>query len=183
MKLSAPEAPTTAVSSPWVVRGTVQLFICPVRGVIPGNGDVMAQALRVAGQGTAVLVVQFLKGGIHQGPDAIIHMGRDLEWVRCNLTRCIDSPHLEPEEHQAITELWHFTQSAVASGRFGLVVLDELSLAIKFGFIPETEVLDLLHQRPSAMDVVITGQEMPDALLEVADLVTQVNLREQRSAA
>ncbi len=161
----------------WSVPGTIQLYICPVRGGTIHHGDVIAQALRTAGQGTGVLVVQFLKGGIHQGPDAVIQMGRYLEWVRCNLSRCIDSPHVEPEEQEAISQLWQFTRNAVANGSYGLVVLDELSLAMKFGLIPEAEVMALLQSRPQGMDVVITGTDMPESLLAVADLITHQVVR------
>jgi len=58
-----------------------------------------------------------------------------------------------------------------------LVVLDELSLAVKLGLIPEAEVLSLIDQRPISMDMVITGPEMPDSFLERADLITQLRLR------
>jgi cob(I)alamin adenosyltransferase len=144
---------------------------------------VMVQALRLAGQGTRVLIVQFLKGGIKQGPENRVLLGSSLEWVRCRLHRCIDTPHLEPEERVALDELWQFTQEAVRSGRYGLVVLDELSLAIKLGLIPEEQVLDLVDQRPVWMDMIITGPEMPASLLERADLIAQLRPRQESSRA
>ncbi|MEM1684715.1 MAG: cob(I)yrinic acid a,c-diamide adenosyltransferase [Thermostichales cyanobacterium SZTDM-1c_bins_54] len=182
MKLSSSviSSPAPApVASQWLLPGTIQLYICPIRGgtMVASTGDVIAQALRVAGQGTPVLVVQFLKGGIQQGPQSLIQMGRYLEWVRCNLSRHVDSPHVEPEEQAAIQELWQFTQEAVASGRYGLVVLDELSLAMKFGLIPEAEVLNMLHQRPTPLDVIITGTDMPESLLALADVITHQVVR------
>lgn len=156
---------------PHTVEGLIQVFTASHRSFFT---SVMAQALRLAGQGTAVLVVQFLKGGIDQGPDRPTALGQNLEWLRCNIPRCIDAPHLETTERQAVLDLWHHTQTVVQQGKYSLVVLDELSLAIDFGLIPETEVLDLLRQRPRSVDMILTGPEMPPAILEMADQVTQL---------
>jgi cob(I)alamin adenosyltransferase len=134
----------------------------------------MAQALRIAGQGTPVLIVQFLKGGIRQGHDRPIQMGQNLEWIRCNLPRCIDTPQLDDLDNQALQQLWQHTQQVVCAGKYSLVVLDELSLAINFGLIPEVEVVDFLAQRPPYVDIILTGPEMPKSLLDVADQITEI---------
>jgi len=69
----------------------------------------MAQALRIAGQGTEVLVVQFLKGGVNQGHENPICLGQNLDWVRCNLPRCIDTPQLDAAETNSLQDLWLWT--------------------------------------------------------------------------
>jgi cob(I)alamin adenosyltransferase len=153
------------------VEGLVQIVTAPHRSFFT---NVMAQALRVAGQGTPVLVVQFLKGGIRMGPDHPIHLCQHLEWLRCNLPRCIDTPELESSEMDALLELWDYTKAAVVGDRFNLVVLDELSLAIHLGLIPESEVLDLMQKRPRHVDMILTGPEMPQSLIDRADQVTEL---------
>ncbi len=159
---------------PLVARGVLQLYTSLGRASFT---PVMAQALRVAGQGTPVLVVQFLKGGISQGPKRAVTLGSSLTWVRCGIQRCVDTPHLEPEEQQALASLWQFASEAIVSGQYGLVVLDELGLAIKLGLIDEAAVIALLDSRPVSMDVIITGPEMPESLIERADLITQLRVR------
>jgi cob(I)alamin adenosyltransferase len=161
---------TTSQMPTLALQGVVQVVTGPGRAFC---ASVMAQALRVAGQGTPVLLVQFLKGGIGQGPDQPMMLCQGLRWVRCNLGRCIDTPQLCAEEQQALLELWKYTRKAVHSGRFALVVLDELSLAVHFGLIPEAEVLELLTNRPSYVDVILTGPQMPTAVLDLADLITE----------
>lgn len=156
---------------PHMVEGLVQVFTAPHRSFFT---NVMAQALRIAGQGNSVLVVQFLKGGIQQGHDHPIHLGQTLDWLRCNLPRCINTPDVEATEASALRELWDYTQSAVFAGKYSLVVLDELSLAINFGLIPELEVLSFLERRPRNVDVILTGPEMPIAILELADQITEL---------
>jgi cob(I)alamin adenosyltransferase len=156
---------------PMPIEGLVQIFTCPHRSFFT---NVIAQALRIAGQGTPVLVVQFLKGGIRQGLEHPVRLGQHLDWLRCDLPRCIDTPQLEEAETKALSELWEYTRAEVAAGKYTLVVLDELSVAINFGLIPEEEVLDFLNTRPAHVDVILTGPDMPPAILEIADQITEL---------
>lgn len=163
-------------SLPYAVEGLVQVFTTSHRNFFT---NVMAQALRTAGQGTPVLVVQFLKGGIRQGPKYPIQLGQKLDWVRCDLPRCIDTPNLDENETHAIQNLWQYTQSVVTEGKYSLVILDELSLAINFGIIAETEVLAFLAKRPAHIDIIFTGTEMPKSILDLADQITEIRRSHQ----
>ncbi|AFZ15416.1 cob(I)yrinic acid a,c-diamide adenosyltransferase [Crinalium epipsammum PCC 9333] len=156
---------------PYTVEGLVQVFTSSHRNFFT---NVMAQALRIAGQGTSVLVVQFLKGGLNQGYEHPVRLGENLVWMRCDLPRCIDTPQLDPVEAESLRDLWKYTQKVVLEGEYSLVVLDELSLAINFGLIPEDEVLKFLELRPNHVDIILTGQDMPQALLDVADQITEI---------
>jgi cob(I)alamin adenosyltransferase len=160
-----------------IVRGLVQVFVTPDRTFLT---DVMAQALRVAGQGQSVLVVQFLKGGIRQGGNRPISLVQRLEWLRCDLTRNLDRTPPTPEEISAIRDLWQQAIDRSQSGRYELMVLDELSLAIDLGAIGCDEVLDFLRDRPSHVDVILTGPSIPQQLLDAADQITEVR-RSRRS--
>lgn len=166
---------TPALSSParpsYTIEGLLQVFTSTQRSFFT---NVMAQALRIAGQGTKVLVVQFLKGGIGQGHERPVRLGQNLDWIRCDLPRCVDTPHLDEIETQSLHQLWRHTQKVVAEGKYDLVVLDELSLAINFGLIPEEEVMAFLEKRPRHVDIILTGPDMPPALLDAADQVTQI---------
>lgn len=170
----------TSVNSPcnlpYPVEGLVQVFTCSHRSFFTG---VMAQALRIAGQGTPVLVVQFLKGGIGQGHEHPVQLGQNLDWIRCDLPRCIDTPQLDEAEAHSLHQLWQHTQKVAWEGKYSLIVLDELSLAINFGLISQDEVLAFLDKRPGHMDIILTGPEMPQAILEVADQVTQIRRSNQ----
>jgi cob(I)alamin adenosyltransferase len=163
--LAFPEIP-----KPSEIEGIVQVFTSGHRGF---NTAVVSQALRVASQGTPTLLVQFLKGGINQGPTHPTEMGQNFKWVHCAIERHIDTDQVEPQERAAIQEIWEYTQQQVKEGRYGLVILDELSLAVNYGFIPEEEVLQLLKDRPSYIDVVLTGPQMPEGISSMADQWTE----------
>ncbi|MBW4482605.1 MAG: P-loop NTPase family protein [Tildeniella torsiva UHER 1998/13D] len=170
--LSLAPSPTSIVRHPLLqtVEGTVQVFTALHRNFFT---NVMVQALRIADQGKAVLIVQFLKGGIHQGPDQPMQFGQNLDWIRADMPRCIHDSGVSPSEQQAIQDLWSHTKAVVARGLYGLIVLDELSLAVNYGLIPTQDVVDFLKQRPPQVDVILTGPDMPDPLLTVADQVTE----------
>jgi cob(I)alamin adenosyltransferase len=156
---------------PYHIEGLVQVFTTPHRSFFT---NVIAQGLRIAGQGTPVLVVQFLKGGIGQGHEHPVRLGQHLDWIRCDLPRYIDTPELDETERQALMQLWQYTQDVVCEGKYSLVVLDELSLAINFGLIPQEEVLEFLKRRPSHVDIILTGPQMPKAILDTADQITEI---------
>ena len=166
----------STLSLPYSVEGLLQVFTSSQRSFFT---SVMAQALRIAGQGTPVLIVQFLKGGIRQGHEQPTQMGQHLDWIRCDLPRCIDNSDLDAAENQALQQLWQHTQKVVNEGKYSLLVLDELSLAINFGLIPETEVLEFLSQRPPHVDIILTGSQMPTSLLDVADQITEIRRSHQ----
>ena len=152
------------------IEGTVQVFTSKHRTFFT---NVMVQAMRVAEQGIPVLIMQFLKGGIDQGPENPMSMGQNLDWVRCGSPTCVKAPEVDDQTRAAVQELWAHAQLAVRGGVYGLIVLDELSLAIDFGLVLENEVLTLIKDRPSHVEVIFTGAQMPESLLDVADQVTQ----------
>ncbi|MBD1216958.1 MAG: P-loop NTPase family protein [Aphanizomenon sp.] len=166
----------STLSLPYSVAGLVQVFTSPERSFFT---SVMAQALRIAGQGTPVLIIQFLKGGIRQGCERPTQMGKHLDWIRCDLPRYIDNSDLDESENQALQELWQHTQKVVNEGKYSLLVLDELSLAVNFGLIPESEVLEFLAHRPSHIDIILTGSQMPKFLLDMADQITEIRRSHQ----
>lgn len=164
------------ITGPYSIAGLIQVFTSPHRSFFT---NVIAQALRIAGQGTPVLVVQFLKGGIGQGHQHPVRLGQHLDWIRCDVPRYIDTPELDEAESIALRELWQYTTDVVSQGKYSLVVLDELSLAINFGFISQAEVLEFIKQRPSNVDLILSGPKMPQALLDIADQITEIRRSHQ----
>ncbi|MEM9150252.1 MAG: P-loop NTPase family protein [Cyanobacteria bacterium P01_F01_bin.3] len=152
------------------ISGTLQVFTCVHRSFFT---NVMVQALRAAEQGRPVLLVQFLKGGIHQGPDHPMQMGQNLDWLRCDYAGCITETTTDDEARAALQQLWEHTRVVVEQGKYSLVVLDELSLAIEYGLLSEADVLDFLEARPPQIDMILTGPHMPYAILSIADQVTE----------
>lgn len=162
------------------LEGSVQLFTSPCRNFFT---DVMAEALRYAGQGNPVLVVQFLKGGVGQGPLRPMQLGQYLDWIRCDYVGVLGSDLREPDAATldasalAVAQLWEHSRSMVLQGRYDRVVFDEISLAVNLGWVAEQSVLELLADRPRHVDVLMTGPDMPEALRQAADQITELRRR------
>ena len=155
-------------------EGLLQVHTAAYRGSCP---SVFSQALRSAGLGSTVLVSQFLRGGVDQGPTKPVQMCGRLTWLRPAVADCLKGPD-DGLQRQAVQDLWQETSRWLLEGAADLVVLDELGLALAYGLLDEAEVVATLGQRPSRMDVILTGPQMPASLMALADQVTE--LRRER---
>jgi len=170
-KLVLPVSPSPLPSMSGAIQGIIQIFTATDRTFYV---DVIAQALRLGGQGTSVLIAQFFKGGIHQGVTAPRKLGQNLEWLRSDLSRNItDDTELTKAESQAILDMWAYIKHLIATDSRKLIILDELNLAIERALISESEIIDTLKSRPRKLDIILTGANMPDSLINIADQVTQ----------
>jgi len=163
--------PLPSSSTPSAIQGLIQIFTAPERTFYV---DVIAQAMRLGGQGTSVCIAQFFKGGIFQGVKAPRKLGQNLEWLRCDLSRNISvDTDLTQNEFEAILDLWSYVKYLISNGNYELVILDELNLAIERSLISESEIIDTLKTRPHKLDIILTGANIPDSLINIADQVTK----------
>jgi cob(I)alamin adenosyltransferase len=86
----------------------------------------------------------------------------------------VDRDNPAPADVAAARDAFRQAREATMSGEFDLVVLDELNLILDFGLVPVDEVLALLREKPTHVEVVLTGRSAPAAVLEAADLVTEM---------
>ena len=152
-------------------EGLLQVHTAPFRGSFSG---VFSQALRSAGLGSRVLISQFLKGGVEQGLERSVWLCGRLQWLRPAVASCLAEPADGAEQLAAVREVWSFTREQMLAGQLDQLVLDELGLAVELGYLEEAEVVAALEQRPSHLDVILTGPSMPSSLLAMADQVTQL---------
>jgi cob(I)alamin adenosyltransferase len=152
-------------------EGLLQVHTAPFRGSFSG---VFSQALRSAGLGSRVLISQFLKGGVDQGLESSVWLCGRLQWLRPAVTTCLAEPADAADQLAAVRDVWTFTREQMLAGQLDQLVLDELGLAVELGYLEESEVLAALEQRPSHLDVILTGPSMPGSLLAMADQVTQL---------
>jgi cob(I)alamin adenosyltransferase len=145
----------------------------------PGKGKTTAAlgtALRAAGNGMRVLVLQFLKGSWHYGeldsiarfaPDFVIRqMGRGFVKV--------GGAETDPEDIRLVEEAWAEAREAILSGEWDLIVLDEINYAISYGMLAPETVVDTLRARPEMVHVILTGRNAHPLLVDLADTVTEM---------
>ncbi|WP_243028907.1 cob(I)yrinic acid a,c-diamide adenosyltransferase [Thermus albus] len=130
-------------------------------------------ALRAHGRGLKVRIFQFIK---HQGARfgehrALSQLGIPLEGLGDGFTW--RSRDLNRSARMA-QEGWERAKSTLLSGDWDLVVLDEATYPLRYGWIDLSEFLEVLRSRPAHVHVVVTGRGAPEALLELADTVTEM---------
>ncbi len=129
--------------------------------------EIVAKAIELASKGRRVLVVQLLKGGIHQGHDRAINLAQNLDWIRCNSMRNFSTPDLNDLELHNFQQLWKHVQTVTRSAEYSLVIVDELSVAIDLGLVTLEAATNFLTHRPDDVEIILTGISHHPALLKV----------------
>ena len=134
-------------------------------------------ALRMIGRGRKVGVVQFIKGAWSTGEKiALESMAPDMvEWHALGEGFTWETQDKE-RDIAACRKAWDTAVAMMANPDFGLVVLDELNIALRYDYLSLDEVLAGLDARPTDLHVVVTGRNAKAPLVEAADLVTEMTL-------
>jgi cob(I)alamin adenosyltransferase len=130
-------------------------------------------ALRALGRGMSVAVLQFIKGQWRTGEAlfAAAHPELTFQTLGEGFTWKGDDPSAH---EQAARAGWERARAILAAGAHRIVVLDELTHAIRCGYVPLAEVLAALAARPAHVTAVVTGRGAPAELVDAADLVTEM---------
>ena len=148
--------------------------------VYTGNGKgkttaALGLAFRAAGREMKVCMIQFMKGGGPYGEHfaaeklapfvTIIPTGRS-GWVNR------DSP--DPEDIRLAEQALELARKTVTGGEYDMVILDEINGAVSFGLLDVDEVLTLMKDKPSSVELVLTGRNAHEKVIAAADLVTEM---------
>jgi cob(I)alamin adenosyltransferase len=151
----------------------------------PGKGKSTAAfglVLRGLGHGWNVGVVQFVKGAWDTGERRVLErfdgvswhtMGEGFTWETQDRARDI----------AAATRAWDKALELMADVSIRLLVLDELSIALRYDYLPLADVIAALRARRSDLNIVVTGRNAKPALIDIADLVTEMSLVKHHFAA
>ena len=129
--------------------------------------------LRAVGRGWKVAVVQFLKSGDWKVGEEKVCRGLGVNWWALGDGFTWESDNMSETEAVAL-QAWDFTKRLVAEGAHRMVVLDEVTYPLNWGWICEDEMLEMIRDRPSHVTLIMTGRDAPAALIEAADTVTEM---------
>lgn len=149
-----------------------------------GNGKgkttaALGLAVRAWGDGLRVLILQFIKGGWKYGElETIKQLGEldgriELRRLGKGFQRNEDDKRAHIEAAQAALQ---DAREAFVSGKYDLIILDEINYAVKFDLITVDDIMELLSKRPPDLHVVLTGREAREEIIDMADLVTEMTL-------
>jgi cob(I)alamin adenosyltransferase len=132
--------------------------------------------LRTLGHGEQVAVVQFIKGGWQPGEAKALELfGEALHWHALGEGFTWETQDRE-RDRELVQQAWQRSLTYLAAADRKLVVLDEVNVALKLGYLHLDQVLEGLALRPPLTHVALTGRGAPAGLLERADLVTEMKL-------
>jgi cob(I)alamin adenosyltransferase len=148
--------------------------------VYTGNGKgkttaALGLALRAAGRKMNVCMIQFMKGGGPYGEHLAAPMlAPYLTLIRTGREGRVNRESPDPEDvREARAGVAHAGQ-ALADGKYGLVILDEINGAIACGLIQVDEVISLMESKPYDVELVLTGRNAHERIIAAADLVTEM---------
>jgi cob(I)alamin adenosyltransferase len=140
-------------------------------------------ALRMLGRERRVGVVQFIKGAWHTAErDALAKFGEQVSWHTMGEGFTWETQDLA-RDIAAAERAWAKAQELMADPSFGLVILDELNIALRYDYLDLDQVIAALKARRPGLHVVVTGRNAKAPLIEAADLVTEMTLVKHHFAA
>src|SRR4028119_1440934 len=146
-----------------------------------GNGKgkttaALGMVLRSLGHGYRVAIVQFIKGAWEPAEKAVFSRYADqLEFHAMGEGFTWDTQDRE-RDIQTAQKAWDKALTFICNPEFKLVLLDEVNIALKLGYLQVEQVLSGLDQKPEETHIILTGRGAPPALIERADLVTEMTL-------
>jgi cob(I)alamin adenosyltransferase len=130
-------------------------------------------AMRAVARGWKVCVIQFLKSGKWKVGEEDVGRRLGMEWWSIGDGFTWDSKDMDQTEAVA-REAWAAAKEKIQSGDYDMVLLDEITYPMNWGWISSSEVVQTIRDRPEHVNVIATGRDAPDELLAVADTATEM---------
>lgn len=156
---------------PKLEKGLVQVYT--------GNGKgkttaAFGLALRAIGRGLKVYIIQFIKGGFDYGELYTIDRLPNLKLKAFGRGKFVTEKPARNEDVKLAEEALTLAEEVVKSGEYDIVILDEINVALSLKLIDSAKVVELVKKKPKHVELVLTGRNAPNEILEIADLVTEM---------
>lgn len=148
--------------------------------VYTGNGKgkttaALGLALRAVGHGFRVYMIQFMKGNINYGElKGAKRLSPGFYIKQVGRETFVDFDNPDPEDIRLARDGLHLAKKIVSSGKFDIVILDEINVAVYFKLIPVEEIIDLIKKKPQHVELILTGRYAHEKIVDMADLVTEM---------
>lgn len=174
------------MSSPGLTGGPIKKkFKVSKKGLVivyTGNGKgkttaALGMALRACGYDWKIAILQFIKGSWTYGEEKSVKRlepNVELKKLGKGFYKIIDDVLPEEEHRKAVEEALKISNESVRSGKYELVILDEINVAVSVGLLKVENVLDLIKNKHPKTHIVLTGRDAHPNVIEMADLCTEM---------
>jgi len=164
------------INPKWEKHGYIQVYTGNGKGKTTAS---LGLALRALGRNWKVLLIMFTKGGDNYGEltsfkNLSPEISKNLTIEQAGLDRIVYANNKNYSDEIAIKEGFEKAKNAIINNLYNLIILDEINIAIDLKIIDVDEVVTLLKDKPSDMEIVLTGRNAHEKIIEIADLVSKI---------
>jgi cob(I)alamin adenosyltransferase len=168
--LGEKEIKLTRTSEPFG-PGLVQIFTGDGRGK---TSAALGTVIRALGHGLKVYIVFFMKGDYAYGERHILNQLPGVTMVSFGNDDFVYPEKIKPEQVAQAGKALEAARSAMLSGKYDVVVMDEVNLAATFKLIAVDDILQLIKDKPPNVELILTGRRADPRLVQMADMVTEM---------
>ena len=152
-------------------QGLIQVYTGDGKGKTTAA---LGLALRAAGHGLRVYIVQYMKGWPDYGEVAALQYQPNITLVQFGRPDFVDRDNPDPKDIELAQQALRHSLDVVREGRYDVLVLDEIHVAVDYGLVSLGQVLAVLEAKPPHVELVLTGRGAHPQIVERADLVTEM---------
>ena len=161
----------------WAKHGYIQVYTGNGKGKTTAS---LGLAMRALGRCWKVLIVMFTKGGDDYGElnsfrNLSPEIAQNLTIVQAGLDRIVYTDNKTNEDIEEIQKGWALAKNAIKNDEYNLIILDEANIAIDLGIIDLDEMIEVLQNKPQDMEIVLTGRNANQKIINIAHLVSEIN--------
>ncbi len=152
-------------------KGLIQVLTGDGRGKTTAA---LGQAMRAAGHGFKVYIVQFMKGWPYYGELKTVGQHPNITIKQFGRPDFVDRDNPDPVDIEMAREALDHSREVVMSGEYDMVILDEVNVALEWKLIQLRDVLSLMEEKPEELELILTGRYAHPQVIARADLVTEM---------
>ncbi len=154
-----------------LAKGLVEIYTGSGKGK---TSAALGMVLRALGHGLRVHIIFFMKGNYPYGERNMLAQLPNVSFQSFGHEHFVDPQNVKVEEKEQAREALQAARAALASGKFDLVVLDEVNVAVAWKLIEVEDLLTLIEEKPASVELILTGRYADERVIERADLVTEM---------
>ncbi len=164
------------INPTWEQHGYIQIYTGNGKGKTTAS---LGLAMRALGRNWKVLVVMFTKGGDNYGElisfkNLSDSISKNLTIEQAGLNRIVYAANKSSDDEKEIKRGWELAKKAIQDNEYQLIILDEINIAIDLKIIDINEVIDVLKNKPKSMEIVLTGRNAKQKIIDIAHLVSEI---------